>query len=931
MSRGRHVFRVVALLGILGLGVSPSVRAQATGAMTGTVLDQTGAPLPGVAVTATDSATGRTRSATSSAQGFFRIDSMAPSTYSVRAELHGFRAAEARGVVLAGTAVVTVSLTLQVSAAGEEVEVVAASPLVNVTQDQLKTQVDAAMMQKLPINGRRFQDFALLAPGVHIDFASSQAGGGDAIAFFGFDERSKALFVDGVDLNDELTRGGTGITDAPRNQYSMEAIEETEILRNQFSAEVGRAQAGVINIITRSGTNRFSGGVFGFFRDDSFDKKNVFASGKIPFSQQQFGGSLGGPITKDRTHFFLSYERWKQTQVATIRIPAALLPVLRDTRTEIPASDARDNVFAKLTHTLAPAHVLNVSYTFNHKTADGQAAAANAAADARFHELRRDHLLIARLTSTIGTRATNEVRGAFSHTFTDRPVDTPAPELLFPSLRTGTPNNMPQGRRQTNYMLNDIYTQQFSLAGEHSVKLGAGLNIVRYPTKLNLFQFGQFSFAKDAPPGPDNPPTQYILGRYASEFADLDGNYYSAFVQDDWRVTPRLTLNLGLRYDVETYSGSYSGQGYPAFGSTDEAIRFLLTTLPGGTNATVNYRSRNDDKNNIQPRIGFNWAATKDSRTSVRGGYGIFTEAGQDPISVQGTLGHGRAATYVAPGAVFPLLSFYPNEPPADLLNRFFRISLTSQFPGVFITSAFAHQFTLGVERQLPWDTSVAVDYAGIRSRNNPRDVNVNHPDASGHNPFLASGAAVTVNLSDGEINTDTVMVQVRRRLTRRVGFLLAYTWLKANKDGPSSSPFLRALDYGPTSNDVRHHVSASVNAQLPWAVELATVVTAASAFPYNELAGRDVTKDGVPTNDRPAGVSYNSLRGDNYFSASLRVSKTIRLGGRSRLQLLAEAFNLFNTTNYNNYVGTVTSPFFQQPVQALPPFQAQFGARFQF
>jgi hypothetical protein len=154
---------------------------------------------------------------------------------------------------------------------------------------------------------------------------------------------------------------------------------------------------------------------------------------------------------------------------------------------------------------------------------------------------------------------------------------------------------------------------------------------------------------------------------------------------------------------------------------------------------------------------------------------------------------------------------------------------------------------------------------------------------------------------------------------------------LKAQKDGPSSSLFLRALDYGPTPNDVRHHLSASINARLPWDVDLATIVTVASAFPYNQLAGRDTTGDRVPDNDRPSGVAYNSLRGDRYFSTSLRVAKTVRLGGTYRLQLLAEAFNVFNTTNYNNFVGTVTSPFFQQPVQALAPFQAQFGARFQF
>lgn len=905
--------------------------AQTTGSVSGNVVDQTGAALPGVSITLVDEATGRTRTATSSAQGSFRVDAMPPATYTVRAELAGFKANEHRGVVLSGTQVVTLAVSMQVAGRGESVDVVAQAPLVDVTQNQVKTQVDTKMMDELPINGRRFQDFALIVPGVHFDFGSTQSGQTDAIAFFGFNERNKALFVDGIDLNDELTRGGTGITNAPRTQYSMEAIQETEILRNQFSAEVGRAQAGVINILTKSGTNQFSGRVFGFLRDDSFDKKNYFASGKIPFNQKQFGARLSGPIVKDRTHWFASYEGWRRQAVATIRVAPALASFIPDPRTEIPANNDKDNFFAKITHSFSRSHVLNLSYVHDRGTADGQAAAANAAADARFLETRQDNFVTGRLTSSFGS-STNEVRVAWSHTHTERPSLTLAPEQVFPSLRIGTPNNIPQGRRQKNLIFADVYTRQFRAAGEHAVKIGANVNIVRYPTKLNLFQYGQYTFAKDGPPGPANPPTQYILARYATEFADLDSNSLGLFVQDDWKIDRRLTLNLGLRYDLESYRGSYSGADYPAFSSDDDRIRFLLSTTAGGANAGTIYRSRETDKNNIQPRVGFNWQATGDGRTAVRGGYGIFYEGGHDPISVQGTLAQGRAQTYVAPGALFPLLSFYPGQPPEALLQQFFRISLVSQFPGVFIDTAYAHQFTIGFERQLPWQTSIAVDFAGIRSRSNPRDANVNHPaPGTATFPYLPSGAAVTVNLSDGVINANSVQVQLRRRFTQRVGFLVAYTFLKAEGDGPSTSPYLRDADYGPTPNDVRHHLVASVNGRLPLAFELSCILNAASAFPYNWTAGVDTTGDRVPGSDRPAGVTYNSLRGDTFFSLGARLSRPFHLGGRYNLELMAEAFNLTNAVNFNQYIGVQTSPLFKQPTQALDPFQAQFGFRFDF
>jgi outer membrane receptor protein involved in Fe transport len=490
---------------------------------------------------------------------------------------------------------------------------------------------------------------------------------------------------------------------------------------------------------------------------------------------------------------------------------------------------------------------------------------------------------------------------------------------------------MPQGRTQTNYILANVFTRGFSWKGDHSLKLGGDMDIVRLPTALNLFQYGQFTFARQEPPGPSNPPIQYQLGRYTSEFADLDSNFFGVFVQDDWKVTPQLTLNLGVRYDIETYQGSYGGADLPDISTYDERIAFLLTTVAGGANAGTVYKSRNTDKNNIQPRLGFNWAPTSDGLTSVRGGWGLFTEGGHDPISTQGTLKSNRASLYVATSAQFNLLSFFPNEPPADLLARFSRISLTSQFPGLFVESAFAHQFTLGVERKIAGDVGVAVDYAGIRSRHNGRDVNVNHPDANGKCPYIASCSAVTVNLSDGRINSDALQVQLRRSFSRRIGFLASYTYLKAKEDGPSTSPYNRDADFGPTGNDVRHHFVGSVSVRLPYDFNFGAVVNLASAFPYNQTAGRDTTGDRIAGSDRSPGITYNSLRGDRFLRTDVRLTKEFKFGERRRAQILAEVFNAFNTVNFNNYTGVETSPFFQQATQALAPFQAQFGVRLDF
>ncbi len=759
-----------------------------TGAIAGTITDNSDAGVPGVTLTATNLDTGRARNAVTTEHGAFRLDGMTPGRYLVKAELAGFMTEE-RELVVAGTAVVTVDIKLRMSSLVEKVEVVAADSLIDVTQNQVKTQMNDAMIQTVPVNGRRFQDLALLAPGVSIDYGSTRSGTTDAIAFFGFNERYKSIYVDGVDLNDELTGGGTGISDAPRAQVSMEAIQEVEVVRNQFSAEVGRQQAGVVNIITKSGTNDYRGRGFGFFRHDAFDKKNAFATGTLPFHQTQAGANLGGPIARNKTHFFGSYELWDSELVSTIRIPDALLAWLPDPRTELPITNNRNNLFGKLTHSFTSAHVLNVTYLYDRQKADGQAAASDSAADARFLEKQNDNFMVTRLTSSLGGGMANELRVGFSRSFTDRPVENGTAESVFPGLRTGTPNNMPQGRTQKNLVISDVLFKHLSLAGTHSLKVGGEANIVRYPTNLNLFQFGQYTFARAEPPGLTNPPIQYTLGRYAFDFADLNSNFYGAFIQDDWQIGSRLTVNLGLRYDVETYGGAYAGEDYPAFANTDEAIRFLLTTSVGGANAGTLYKMRETDKDNIQPRVGFNWSLSEDGRTSVRGGYGRFVEGGHDPISTSGTLRPNRAQTYVGSGALFSLLSFYPNEPPESILNQFSRISLVSAFPGVFVTSAYANQFTIGLERQLPWETALAVDYAAIRSRDNPRTVNVNHP-VDGVCPYLASCAAVNVNVSNGRIESDALQLQLRRRFGGAFGLLLAYTLLDAKEDGPSTSPY---------------------------------------------------------------------------------------------------------------------------------------------
>ena len=276
----------------------------------------------------------------------------------------------------------------------------------------LRSVLSDQALDQLPISGRRVQDFAFLTPSVGLDYGSLRAGDSDAISFYGFNERYKSMYLDGVDLNDELTGGGTVLTDAPRTAVSMEAVDQFEVLKNNFSAEIGRNMTGAINLVTKSGTNRLSATGFFFWRDDAFDKPNYFARNRdrLPFRQFQGGANVGGPIRKDRTHYFLAWERSNSRTSDFVLIPPALVGYLPDTRSEIPVTRTRDNYFLKIDQSLKGKNQLSLTFIHDRRDSTNQANLPNATGDARYDDIGRDWMFTARLNSVLGTRTVNDFR-----------------------------------------------------------------------------------------------------------------------------------------------------------------------------------------------------------------------------------------------------------------------------------------------------------------------------------------------------------------------------------------------------------------------------------------------------------------------------------------------------------------------------------------
>ena len=282
------------------------------------------------------------------------------------------------------------------------------SPLIETSQKSLETNISPAEVDDLPVKGRQFVDLALLAPGVTVDTASANSAT-DSISFGGFNEQFKSLWLEGIDINDEVTGGGSGLSNASRHTFSQESVQEFQIVANQYSVEFGRSGSGVINILTKSGSNRLAGRGYYFLRDDAFDKPNAFATGKVPFRQQQFGATLAGPIVRDKVHYFASYERQIYDDVVTVNIPAFVLPIITDPRTEVPRPLRQHNFFGKLTATMSPRHYLSATGMYGNQDRQAQDLGGNIAGDGGFNEKAHDVYLAGAITSVFTNNFTNQI------------------------------------------------------------------------------------------------------------------------------------------------------------------------------------------------------------------------------------------------------------------------------------------------------------------------------------------------------------------------------------------------------------------------------------------------------------------------------------------------------------------------------------------
>ena len=966
----RHVFGA-ALAMLLG-GISAHAQ-QTTGNITGRILDPQGAAVPGVTVTARSSATGFTRTEVSDAEGIYRLNALPVGIYDVTAELQGFASVSRKAIDVNVGQTQTVDFALRVAAVAETVNVTGASPLIEITASSVGAIVDPKRIETLPLNGRQFANLAATVPGVGLGFHtdptkstqySPQINGGNG--------RNVNYQIDGGDNNDDTVGGLLQL-------YPLEAIQEFNFQTQRFKAEYGRSNGGVMNVVTKSGTNTPSGSVFEFFRDKSMNaeaESEVLAnSGKQDYRRNQFGGSFGGPIAKDRAHFFGAVERTQQDTTQVVDT-AGLFP----DKNGVFAVPYRENlVTAKMTANLNPAQYLSVRYGYNNNSQPYGAARFNTSdnwgdSTNKFNSINLNHNWV------MGGAKLNEFifqYADFSNFISSR---SSAPNESFPNNVTiGANGNTPQTTQQHKYQFRDDFSWHVTGRGGlgHDIKVGA--NFINEPKLFITFNTGKGAVFYTHLTNDLAGPIRTVTISDGDSSANIPTKQFAGYVQDDWRASNRLTVNLGLRYDI--VDGLQFDQSlnpnYVLVVNAAKAGKFNV--LPAPVAEVLNHfaETPRNDRNNFQPRIGAVLDTKGDGKDVVRGGWGVYTDFGYTNSNVlfaaADASGHGFGNTFNVDnptGIRNPDGTFFRVGQPLNNIaaqNQVTSVTtpLFGQWVDPLLQMPYQMQTNAGWSHELAADTVISIDFVdslgrdlNVRQRLNQRTPgslsNPRRVSAAIGTPLNPNAASNRPAISNGKSTYDALIFSARRRLSKGVDFTASYTLARAKSTIGSAvdqlnatnivdpnNPFDNPVQNGPTTDtDARHRISLSAVFEIKGGFRVAPFYLFRTALPVAIIDGRDLNLDGERT-DLPARAfavdSFNAATGSTTIKdigtcdtvncgrgymqqqLNIRVTKVFHLAGRANVEAIGEVFNLFNTVNPGTFLTTVTTSGTQDPTLLQP------------
>jgi outer membrane receptor protein involved in Fe transport len=976
---------------VLFLGCTSALAQQTTGNITGRILDQQGSGVPGATVTAKSASTGFTRTEVSDAEGVYRLTALPVGLYDVTSDLPGFATIVKKDIAVDVSKTLTVDFTLTVAAVAETVNVVGASPLIETTASSVGGVVDVKRIESLPLNGRQFANLAATIPGVGLGFHSDptkstqyspQIAGGNG--------RNLNYQIDGGDNNDDTVGGLLQL-------YPLEAIQEFNFITSRYKAEYGRSNGGVMNIVTKSGTNLWSGSGFELFRDTKMnaetETERVTNVDKQKYRRNQFGGSFGGPIVKDKAHFFAAVERTAQDTFQSVTTKG-LFP----DQDGIFSTPYRENlVTVKETTNVSAAQYLSVRYGFNNNNqpygvTPNSPPPAWGTSTNKFHSINLNHNWVlngAKLNEFIFQYAD------FANAITANSLD---PAQTFPNRVTVGQNlNTPQATQQKKWQFRDDFSWHVAGMGGLGHDFRTGVNFINEPRLYLTFNTGTGGYSYTHLDDTRGGPISIITLNGGSAEANTPMKQYALYIQDDWRATDRLTFNLGLRYDLVTGMAIDQIKN-PNFLILDKAAK--AGALNGITGFEDFGKTPAEDRNNVQPRVGFAYDLRGDGKDVVRAGYGRYYDFGYTNANI---LFAAVNATGIGAGTIYQVTNSngirktdgtlfkvgdaissiaQPNEAGGAL-------PLNSHIASPRIKQPYADQVSVGWSHQLDSATAIDVDFVHSKGRDlgwrpaiNQRDGNPTGPRH--YSTLLAaygafSPASFTIDISNGRSRYDGVNFGVRRQMRQHVSLNAWYSLAQAKgtsgngADELSTANIQNHLDpfgdvqFGPSGRtDARHRITVSGVIELPAGFQVAPIFRYRSALPVGITEGVDVNQNGANTDIPSEAFAFNGFdgshnpilkdlgacktvncgRGAALSSLNLRVSKSFRLAGTARVEAIGEVFNLTNAINPGTFVlsrftGTIankaTNPEFLRPTTYSGDFQqpeqriGQVGLRFTF
>lgn len=935
----RSVRLLTALSAALALGVAlpgASLAQPLTGgAIRGRVLDPQGKGVDAV-VRVVQPSTALARDTRADGRGNFAVTGLPPGTLDVVVEAAGFATRTVSGLTLEVGHTVEVEVVLQVQSVEEQVTVAGTAGAVDVVGSEVGAVISAPEISALPINGRNFLELAFLVPGnAPTAIFDPTKANAVLVSSAGQLGRGGNITIDGQDDNDDVVGG-------PLQNVTQESVQEFQIATNRYSAELGRSAGSTINVVTRAGSDDLHGSGSAYFRDRGLQELPATYDPSFgddpPFDRQQYSVAAGGPVRRGSLFWFGAVEFRNQDGAVQVGVRD---PATRSIGQGF-APAPLDDLLATLRLDWRPSTHDEVTLRYAGQDEEDIGAStldrALGSASQRQQSTNRLHALQGSWTRILSPTALNQFSVSYSD-FDNAIVPVqPGAQLTYPSLQDGSSFRVPQATTQGRWQFSDVVSL---VRGTHQWKFGGQVQRVDAAFDLGVFRDGRIEFVEDFPAfdrnGDGRVDDQDLLfavtlrsGRPDSDLviSDADNVHVAAFVQDDWRVSPRVTLNLGLRYEIDTDVNNVS--------RVDELNPLVVpyADLP-----------RERDIDNLAPRVGLNWSSA-DARTSLRGGYGIYydrvvlqlqsLERGLDgralPIEVRAgnvffvNPATGQVAPF-APSVGNPFTGFILPGAGASGINI---LDADLQNPMV-------HQFSLGLERQVGRAQVLRLDVV----HNVGRNFIIGRTVGSVFNPVVG-GPDRVVNLeSSARTQYDALLASFERRYAGGYGFRAAYTFSKAfNHVNDDQIPFGSGpidpddieREWGPTPNDRRHRLALSGVVDLPARFQLSGIWTFSSGVPMDILMPSGVSR--VPILQRNAGGrqfhsgrelnafirDLNAAGGvegvplplvdddvrfnDSFNALDLRLSRAFALGARARLEALVEVFNLFNVTNI---LGTTT------------------------